>query len=295
MVRKFNFAVLFLTDCVSVPRILGANWTPGRWPMARVAVGALVFLLASSFLLAQSTSATSDPQALALAAKSMAALTSGTTITDVALTGNASWFAGSGAETATATLLAKGTSESRVALQLSVGTRSETRNALQGFPQGKWVNPNGATGAYAWHNCQTDAIWFFPALSSLANSSNSSFVFSYVGQESSNGLTVQHLRVYQVTPADPTITLQVQTLSPMDFYLDPVSLLPLAVEFNVHPDNDMNTAIRTQIRFANYQVVKGIRIPFHIQQLINGGLALDVVITNATLNSGLTDSQFSLQ
>ena len=260
--------------------------------MARFLTAVCFSALASSLLLAQNPS-TSDPQALTLAANSIAALTGGTTITDVTLTGNASWFAGSDAETGTATILAKGTSESKVSLSLTSGAKTGIRNALPGFPQGKWVNPNGTTGTYAWHNCQTDAVWFFPALSSLANFSNSGFVFSYVGQESWNGLTAQHIRTYQVAASASTIALPGQALSTMDFYLDPVSFLPLAIDFNAHPDNDMNAAIRTEVRFANYQVVNGVRIPFHVQQLINGGLALDVVVTNATLNSGLTDSQFS--
>jgi hypothetical protein len=81
----------------------------------------------------------------------------------------------------------------------------------------------------------------------------------------------------------------------VDFYLDPVSLLPLAIAFKVHPDKDMNTEIPTEVRFADYRVVNGARVPFHIQRLLNGSLVLDIVVTSATLNSGLPDSTFSLQ
>lgn len=262
--------------------------------MARFGVF-LCLLLVSTFLLGQQNPPSSN-QAVTLAAQSIAAMTGGVAVTDVSLTGTVTWFAGSDTETGTATLLGKGISESKVSLALSSGSRTETRNAANGFPQGQWANPNGTSGAYVWHNCQTDAVWFFPVLSSLGNISNSSFVFSYVGQETWNGVPAQHLQAHQVAPTSASpIAALVQSFSTMDFYLDPSSLLPLAVDFNAHPDNDTNTNIRREVRFANYQAVNGVQIPFHIQRLTNGGLALDLVVTSATLNSGLTDSQFNLQ
>ena len=263
--------------------------------MARFGVALSFFFFVSSFLLAQQNPPASSLNAATLAAQSVAAMTGGAGVADVTLTGTVTWFAGSDTETGTATLLAKGTGESRMDLNLNSGTRTEIRNASTAIPQGKWLNPNGMTGPFAWHNCWTDSGWFFPVLSSLANFSNSSFVFTYVGQETWNGVAAQHLRVYQVAPTATTVAVPIQGLSMMDFYVDPTSLLPLAVDFNTHPDSDTNTNIQMEVRFANYQAVNGVQIPFHIQRLMNGGLALDLLITNATLNTGLTDSQFSLQ
>src|SRR5216683_7094811 len=123
----------------------------------------------------------SDPQALALAALSVAALTGGTTISDVTLTGSVTWN-GTGSDTGTATLRALGTGESRIDLALTSGTRMEIRDAQTGVPLGHWVAPNNSSGNYTAHNCWTDAVWFFPALGSLAVGPN--VVLSYIGQES---------------------------------------------------------------------------------------------------------------
>ena len=258
----------------------------------RLAVGLSLALCLASLAPAQNQTV-SDQQALTLAAQAITAMTGGIAVTDITVSGNATWIAGSDYETGTATLLAKGTTESRVVLNLGSGTRTEIRNALSGFTQGKWLNPNGASGLMAWHNCQTDVAWFFPVLSSLANLSNPVFIFSYVGQESWNGLPAYHLTISQRPPANSKAALPVQALTAMDFYLDSGSLLPLAVDFNAHPDTDMNSNIPMEIRFASYQVINGIRIPFHIQRLINGGLSVDLVFTSAAINSGLSDSQFS--
>jgi len=81
----------------------------------------------------------------------------------------------------------------------------------------------------------------------------------------------------------------------MDFYLEAVSLLPLAVAFNQHPDNDLLTDIPVEIDFANYRSINGVQVPFHFQRMFNGGVVLDVTVTNAVLNTGLSDGVFSLQ
>jgi hypothetical protein len=49
------------------------------------------------------------------------------------------------------------------------------------------------------------------------------------------------------------------------------------------------------VRFAVYQQVTGIQIPFHVQRLLNGDLVLDVTVVSAVVNSGLSDAVFSLQ
>jgi hypothetical protein len=113
-----------------------------------------------------------------------------------------------------------------------------------------------------------------------------------VGQESLNGSSVQHIRVSKLAPGvsgqPDSLILQ---LSEMDVYLDPQSLLPQAIRFNIHPDTS-SVNIPVEIDYSNYQVVDGIRVPFHIQKYIQNGLSNDLVITAVTFNSGLTSNDF---
>ena len=74
---------------------------------------------------------TSDPQALAFAAQSIASVTAGTGLNDVTLTGNVIWN-GSNPDTGTATLKALGAGESRIDLALTSGARTEIRDAQTG-------------------------------------------------------------------------------------------------------------------------------------------------------------------
>ena len=243
-----------------------------------------------AFLLAQSQPA-SDPLALSYAAQSIAAMTGGTSISDVTLTGSVSWNAG--ADSGTATLQALGVAESRMDLVLSSGTRSEIRDAQTGSAIGQWINPGNTSGSYASQNCWTDAVWFFPALGSLAVGPN--VVLSYIGQETRNGAAVQHIQSYVYDPNWPaSVTPSDQQLSTMDFYLDASSLLPTAILFNTHPDSDATTNIPIEIDFSNYQNTGGVTTPQRIQRYLQGTLAVDITVTGVALNTGLTLSNFAI-
>jgi hypothetical protein len=76
--------------------------------------------------------------------------------------------------------------------------------------------------------------------------------------------------------------------------LDSSSLLPVAMTFNTHADDDAFTNIALEIDFSMYQRVNGVQVPFHIQKLISGGLAVDITVQTVALNSGLSDSLFSI-
>lgn len=85
-----------------------------------------------------------------------------------------------------------------------------------------------------------------------------------------------------------------QRLSRMDIWLDPSSLLPTAVAFNTHPDNNAFIDISNEIRFSDYQAFSGVAVPLHIQKFLNNSLALDLQLSNPSLNSGLSSSVFQI-
>ena len=117
----------------------------------------------------------------------------------------------------------------------------------------------------------------------------------YIGQETRNGVKVQHIQSYSTQSLQlPHPMPSVQQLSTMDFYLDADTLLPSAIVFNSHPDNDPVTNIPVEIRFSNYQPFGGVMVPLHIQRYWQGTLAVDLVISNATFNTGLSLSSFAI-
>lgn len=253
-------------------------------------VVACLFVFFPSRLLLAQGAPQSDPQAVTYAAQSIAALTGGTTISDVTLTGSVSWNGGT--DTGTATLRALGVGESRMDLALTGGTRTEIRDAQTGTSLGQWFAPNYASGYFAYQNCSTDAVWFFPALGSLAAGSN--VVLSYIGQESRNGENVQHIQSYVYQSSPYGLSPSPQQLSTMDFYLDATTLLPAAIAFDAHPDSDATSNILVEVDFSNYQTVGGVIVPMHIQRYQQGNLMDEVSVSGASFNTGLSLSIFTI-
>jgi len=258
-------------------------------------VGACFFLSLQTPAVGQGAAPpASDPQALAIASKAITALAGRQSLADVTMTGSVTWSTGEDqSQSGTATLRALGTSESRMDLALPEGTRSEIRDAQTGGPLGRWTNPDNSSGDFAAHNCWTDAAWFFPAFSSLAGGKNA--VLAYVGLEDHDGQSVQHLRSYQFqisASAGPSINPQ--QLSTMDFYLDAATFLPVAIDFDAHPDNNATANIPIEIEFSNYQTVGGVVVPMHIQRYQQGLLMIDIQVTSVSFNAGLPLSLFAI-
>ena len=252
----------------------------------------VVVCLVCAVFLTSAFAANNSNQAAVLVAQSYAALTGGNPLSDVTLNATATTTAGSYTASQPVVLKALGTDDSRI--DIVAGASMAIRNSTPGYPQGVWTAYDGTSGTDALHNCWTDAAWFVPEFSSIFGSQNVSL--SYIGLETLNGNQVQHLQVWKsVSGAPQDVNSSIQTLSTMDVYLDALSLLPDAIRFNAHPDNDSNTNLPVEIDFSNYQAVNGIQLPFHIQRFLQGSLSLDIVVTSATLNSGLTDSDFQFQ
>ena len=255
----------------------------------------LVVLASPAFLFAQNQNPVSDPQAVALAAQSIAAMTGGTAISDVTLNGSGSWTTGSNSQSVTVTLMAKGNNESRMNLQLQGGQQSEIRNNAAGPAQGEWLDGNGKSTHYSLQNCWTDPVWFFPILSSL-NMTDPTTILTYVGVDNHQGTSVYHLRSYKnPSGMNQQMTTFVNSVSTVEFYLDSTSLLPVQITFNAHPDSDASTNIPVVLNLSNYTSVSGVRVPFRIQKSWNGNLLSDFTISSASFNSGLADSLFAIQ
>jgi hypothetical protein len=243
---------------------------------------------------AQQPAAPAD-QATTLLQQAFAALNGGKSLSDVRLSGTVERIAGSDDETGTAVLKSIAGCASSVSLSLPSGPRNEIQNCSSMPPVGAWSGPDGVSHAIAFHNLLTGPAWFFPAFTIAQGLSASGYVATYVGAETHNGQAVQHVSLLQpsLLPAAPGAPSS-SHLTQVDLFLDSTTLLPAAVDFNIHPDNNALLDIPVEIRFSNYTPVNGAQVPFHVQKYLNNTLILDFQATTVTFNSGLTASSFSL-
>jgi hypothetical protein len=236
----------------------------------------------------------STPQATAFLQQALTALSGGHTVNDITLSGTAQRIAGSDDESGTVVLKALAAGASRMDLSLPSGTRSEVQNTSTDPPTGSWSASDGVSHPISLHNLLSDPAWFFP-LFSIARGLSSGYVATYIGPETRNGQDVQHLTVSQASAAEPpTGSPSFGHLTQMDFFLDPTSLLPVALTFSAHPDTNAGLDIPIEIRFSDYRPVSGAQIPFHVRKFINNGLTLDLQLDSVFLNSGLSQAAFAV-
>ncbi len=233
-----------------------------------------------------------DPQAVVLTSQAVSALNGTTSITDVSVQATVTYTAGSDFETGTATLEGHVGDQGRMVLNLSGGQRQEVRNGSAG----NWSGTDGQVHSTATHNCWTDPTWFFPGLSLQAALNDPQVAIAYVGQENRGGATAYHLRFSRIIPGQSSQTTStILRLSALDVYLDALSYLPLAIDFNIHPDDDFNLNIPIEIQFSDYRLLNGVRAPFHLQKLIQNGLSLDINVGGVLVNPGLPQTEFAVQ
>jgi hypothetical protein len=237
-----------------------------------------------------------DTQATVLLQRAFAALTGSQSLSDVTLSGTARRIAGSDDETGTAVFKAVVSCAARTDLSFSSGPRSEVRDLSAVIPAGAWSGPDGISHTIPFHNLLSEPTWFFPAFAIARRLSASGYVATYVGQETRNSQTVEHISVSQTSlfQAAPD-GISFERLTQVDLFLDSTTMLPASMSFNIHPDNNLLIDIPIEVRFSEYRLVSGAQVPFHVQKLLNNGLILDLRFQTATLNTGLSAADFQVR
>jgi len=212
-------------------------------------------------------------------------------VTDITLQGSATYIAGSDNEMGPATLVALTNQYSLVTLNLTGGQRQEIRNGISGAS----VGADGTALDMGSHNCFVDASWFYPAFTLEALATDPTLAVTLVGQETDSGESVYHLVFSRVVSrSSPSTVALIQSISATDPYLDAASLLPSTLAFNQHPAGNTFVNIPVEIRFGSYKAVNGVQVPMHIQRYLEYSLQLDLTLTNATVNSGVSPNLFAL-
>lgn len=260
----------------------------------------LLFVFSACIVFAQTQTA-QRPKVLAsdVLTRARSAVSGGTSVRDVALTGRVRRIAGSTDESGEAELKAVATGAARFDLSFPSGPWSEVYTRGERGPVGEWSGADRKAHAMAYHNLLVDAAWFCPALV-LERASMDGRAVSVVGRANSSGDALDHLRL----ASPPTKTKQatlglpqkvadvLQKASEFDLYIDAVTFLPTEMNFQAHPDNDPAKDIPIRIRYSDYRPVHGVQVPFHMLEFISNRLYLDLQIDAASFNIGLTADSF---
>jgi hypothetical protein len=268
--------------------------------MSRLRVA--ILLLSSSILVciglvARQTiqQAVQVPTVAGLLQNTLVALDGNTAVSDITLSGTARRIVGSTDETGTVTYRALAAGAVRYDFSYPSGTSSEIHAVASAGPLGSWSGPDGVSHPIALHNLANRSD-IFPAFTLGPLGSTPNLVATVTGGETKNGYPVFHLSASQQFPQQPaTAAARAQHLTQTDVFFDASTLLPVALDFSAHPDDNSSLDIPVEILFSDYRNVSGTQLPFHVQKFFNNVLLLDIQFQNATINTGLSASLFSVQ
>ncbi len=203
-------------------------------------------------------------------------------ISQVQLTANATWYAGSLVDSGTATLTANSSGAAQMQLALAQkGAWTESQTAFGIGMTCQWSGANAVAYTGDFLNCLKPAVWFLPSLSLQPPSIPTGVGVADLGVGAVGPGSYRHLQSQAVLQAMPSYLLSASmTSSTTDIGFDPNTLLPAVLLWQVHPDNGIQIDIPVQILYTNYQKVNGVVIPFTIQRYINGSLQLELQITS---------------
>jgi outer membrane lipoprotein-sorting protein len=229
-----------------------------------------------------------DPQAVAILQASLNAMAS-TIPSDSTANGSMEIVAGSQTTEGTIQILTKGTAESLV--QFTGPSVSTTLIYASG--QANEV-VNGAVNVLSLERIQTVQAPEFPLPLLLAILSNSDTSLQYIGLETLNGESVNHIRSWNTFASQPGLQ-SLANFSTRDIWFDATSGLPVRVSFTRCDAQGATAGIAVDVFFSNYQINSGVAYPYSIQESLNGTPWATITIQSVAFNTGLTDASFTIQ
>jgi hypothetical protein len=263
----------------------------GGRPMRIVRLGPIfaVSILFGTVIQAQQAPApvipTRDPTAIALLQESVAAMATSAPL-DSSATGNITVVEGSTSENGSISIQTRGTGETAEIINLS----EEQRSVIYSYGDAKEVNGTASVNLpLELILVDQSADFPLPLLSGILD--NTDETFRYIGQETLNGTTVQHIQVWNSFASQPRLQ-KLAPLSMRDIWFDSASHLPVKVAYSRRAGRGAVPAIPVEIDFSGYKNVDGVFYPFQINKSYNGTPWQTITIQNVSFNTGLTDSQF---
>jgi hypothetical protein len=252
----------------------------------------LAMLSVATHSLCQQTAApaqvTKDPTAIAVAQKALLAMggTSLAAYQDSYATGNVTLYTTTGSQSYPAVLRSKGLNEFRYEIQKKQGTDTYTTDGGDACIR----RADGTTQFGSTLSLYTQRIDFIPALSILANYTNSTISVQYGGATSVNGSTADVITLSVNINAPPGVSGS--QLDQRTIFVDQTTSLVTKIQGYQFDDSNPGYPTLIEMYFLNYQIVNGIAVPFTRLTALSGNSSSLLALSSLTFNTGLSDSLF---
>ncbi len=265
------------------------------FPLSRTVV--LVFSLALIPQIAvgqsqtTSTTASSDPQALAIANQALAAMGSAAgapSLTDSRATGVLTMYFGSPVQMNIA-LESKGLTQTRAAVQQTTGASVQVMNGGHAAIQ----NPDGSIRPLVQVNLFAERVGHIPVLSLLAEIQNPIALVEMISTSAANNSPDDVIAVSLGQSSDAMQLMIQRRLSRTLFYINHASSIVDKVEYAYYSEPP-NPGIRMEMQdvFSDYRNIGGVSVPFHRTTYCDGRLESDLQLSAVSFNVGVPATDF---
>jgi hypothetical protein len=133
----------------------------------------------------------------------------------------------------------------------------------------------------------------FPLVFLARALADTSFGLSYLGMETVDGATANHVGLWQSFANSKLQHLA--EFSKRDIWLDAASGFPIRIAYTSRAARGAVYGMPIELHFSDFRNVGGVLYPFQINKLMNGMPWGVITIQQVTFNNGLTDSNFPVQ
>jgi hypothetical protein len=229
-----------------------------------------------------------DPQAITILQQAVTAMAT-TAPGDSSATGTVNIVEGSTTESGSIQILTLGTSQTAETMTLTSGQRAVI------YSNGNAKETNGSQVVNPPMQLSiTDQCSDFPLPLILSALNNSDEAFQYIGAETLNEESSEHVRLWNTFASKPGLQA-LASFSSMDFWFDSVSSLPLKIAYVRRAGGGSAPSFPVEVSLSNYTKVNGVLYPFQINKSFNGMPWETITIQSVTFNNGLTVAQFPVQ
>jgi hypothetical protein len=228
-----------------------------------------------------------DPQATALLQSSLRAM-GGSVPSDSVANGTVVIVAGSLTTSGTIRILTRGTDQTSE--QLSLPQSAETTVYSRGAAN---ATANGTTQVLSLERTASCQSAVFPLPFLAAAFVNPDEAIQYIGLETLGQSQAQHIRVWNTFNSNPTL-LFLSKVTTTDIWLDASTNLPRQISFVRRDGGGSAPKIAFSISYSGYQNSGGVQYPRQISESLNGTPWTTITILSVALNTGLTDTDFSV-
>lgn len=145
---------------------------------------------------------------------------------------------------------------------------------------------NGTSSALHYHMARANLPLYLPPYVLFQELNNSVYTLKYVGVVQLNGK-----KVVQIHVSDDSDVIGA-LVTPQEWYFDPVSLLPVEVQFRQPSNENAGDYVNATFDFSQFVPVGGVLVPSKVSYYQDNTLNKTITISSVTFNSGVPQSFF---